>query len=383
MRIRTLLLLALLCLLTPQLAAAAPSIRTINLVERPTALFVTSDGRSLISHGEGYTATALQSDGSATSFNVGALPLAPLFDEALGRGFVLSQVEQRLSVIAWPADGAPARLEATLDLGAQPSAAALDPARHLLYVGLQPNLLAIIDVAALQEIARVEIGWNPKALAVDSARGRVAALSFDDSTLTWLDSAGTILGQVFVGFETKRFKGVDVRPGDGEGGPEVRSEWEIIRVQTMPNSVMIDSASGVAWVLNEMNSELVGVDPQGEHLIRYRVGVNPRSLIALNGMAYVANWGDNTLNVIQLADGSTSDLLVGYAPSALALDEARARLYVAEAGRNTLGIISLDDLRYEYLAVGRAPQALALNPSDGSLYVANRGASSLSIVSMP
>jgi DNA-binding beta-propeller fold protein YncE len=383
MKTRLTILVLLVALFVPQLAAAAPSVRTISLAERPTALVVTSDGRSLVSHGEGYTATALQSDGRATSFNVGALPLAPLFDEGLGRGFVLSQAEQRLNVIAWAADSAPASLEATLDLGAQPSTAALDPARHLLYVGLQPNLLAIIDAAALQEIARVEIGWNPKALSVDSARGRVAALSFDDSTVTWRYSAGPVLGQVFVGFETKRFKGVDVRPGTGEGGPDVRSEWETIRVQTMPNSVMIDSASGIAWVLNEMNSELVGVDLEGEHLLRYRVGVNPRSLIALNGVAYVANWGDNTLNLIQLADGSTSDILVGYAPSALALDGARARLYVAEAGRNSLGIISLDGLRYEHVAVGRAPQALALNPSDGSLFVANRGASSLSIVSLP
>lgn len=377
------ILLLLFGLLVPQLAAAAPSIRTISLAARPTALVATSDGRTLISHGEGYTATALQSDGSATSFNVGALPLAPLFDEGLGRGFVLSQADQRLSVIAWAGDGSPASLEATIELSVQPSTAALDPERHLLYVGLQPNLLAIIDAAALQEIARVEIGWNPKALAVDSVRGRVAALSFDDSTLTWLDSAGTLLAQVFVGFETRRFKGVDVRPGTGEGGPDVSTEWETIRVQTMPNSVMIDSASGIAWVLNEFNSELVGVDPQGEHLLRYRVGVNPRSLVALNGVAYVANWGDNTLNVIQLADGSMTDLLVGYAPSALALDGARARLYVAESGRNSLGIISLADLSYQHVAVGRAPQALALNPSDGSLYVANRGASSLSIVSQP
>jgi DNA-binding beta-propeller fold protein YncE len=246
-------------------------------------------------------------------------------------------------------------------------------------VAVQPNLLLLVDGAAARVIATAQVGWNPTALAVDAARGRVAVLSHDESTITWVGADGAVLSQAFIGITARQLVDVEVRP-QPDGQPEVRRRYETIHLQTEPSAVAIDSATGMAWVTNELNGELVAADAEGNIPARYRVGAHPRALAILNGVAYVANWGENTIFAVALADGATRSVLVGYAPSALAVDHARNTLFVAESGRNTLGVIDTATLAYRYLAVGRAPGALLVDPAAGRVYVANHGADTLSIV---
>jgi len=377
---RSLIYIVALCalLLAPGAALAGPQVNTLQVGSRPTGLALGPDGTLFISHGDSYTLTTVAPDGTTGDVKVGTLPLSPLVDGGLGRAFVANRVEGTLSVVELR-EGRPTII-ATLQLGGAPTTAALDAGRHLVYVGVQPNLLVIIDGASLEIKGSVPMGWNPRALALDESRGRLAALSYDDSLLTWFTPDGVQLAQAFIGFETRRFAGVEVRPGAGDGPPEVRTKWETIRVQTQPSAVAIDTASGLAWVTNELNAELVGADAEGHVPSRYRVGSHPRALVVLNGTAYVANWGENTVSVVGLADGATGSVLVGYAPSAIGIDHVRNVIYVAEAGRNTLGRIDGATLAYSHLAVGRAPDALLIDAAAGRTYVANHGADTISVI---
>lgn len=363
----------------PGATLAAPHVSALQVGSRPTGLAFGADGTLVVSHGDSYTLTTVAADGTQGTLHVGTLPLRPVVDTGTGRLFVANRVEGTMSVVEIR-DRQPVLVD-TVVLGGTPAAIALDSTRHLLYIAVQPNQLLMIDGTTLQTTASVAMGWNPRGLAVDEARGRVAALSYDDSLLTWFSATGVQLNQTFVGFETRRFAGVDVRPGAGQGPPDVRTKWETIRVQTQPSAVAIDSASGRAWVTNELNAELVGVDAENHDPIRYRVGAHPRALAVLNGVAYVANWGDNTVSVVALGDGTTASVLVGYAPSAIAIDHVRNTVFVAEAGRNTLGRIDGATLAYTSFAVGRAPDELLIDPATGRVYVANHGADTVSVVS--
>jgi DNA-binding beta-propeller fold protein YncE len=371
---RIIIICVLLLALTAPMAtwAAGPS---IVVGAGPSGLALAPDGTLYVTQGDGYILSAVAPDRKVRQVGVGAVPLPPVIDASLGRVFVAGRADATLSAV----DIGALRVGAQVTLPAPPTAIAADVRRHLLYVAMQPNLLAIVDAGSLKVVAQTTVGWNPVALAVDQERGRVAVLGHDSSTLDWVGAGGDSQGQVFVGVVSSQLDGVSVSVDPTTHRPNVRKHYEQSLVQTSPVAVVLDPASGAAYVLNELNGQLVVVHER-DIVARYRAGVRPRALALHDGHAYIASWGSNSLADLHLADGAVREVPIGYAPGALALDAARGRLFVAEEGRDSVSVVGLSDLSARRGDVGRGPVALALDPASGRVFVANHGGDSVSVV---
>lgn len=379
--LRLLMLVVLLGVTLPLQQAVAASVQTILLSASPTGIALAPDGTVIVSNGRSYTISIVDPN-SATSRDVpvGMLPLAPALDPLHGRAFIASSAEPVVSVY----NLASQQIEASLALAGPATAVGIDASAHRLYVAVQPNVLQVFDTASLAPIATSTAGWNVNALAVDSARARLAVLSRDDALVTWFNSDGVMIGQRFVGFQTRRLVHVEVTPPSEPGQPPaVDTHWETVNVSNEPSAIAIDSGSGWAWVTGELTGKLIGTDVNTEHPVHYAVGSKPRALAVLNGQAYVANWGDNTISLVNLADGASRKQMVGYAPSAVVLDASHGRLLIAENIRNALGVLDVNTLAYERIALGRGPSAMAWDEAHNRVVVANSGSNSLSIVSLP
>lgn len=134
-------------------------------------------------------------------------------------------------------------------------------------------------------------------------------------------------------------------------------------------------------------------------------GINFNNPIALaiapeSRLLYVANYLANTISVIDVdpahtvEQGYDSDayntqiatISVGGGPRALALSLNGTRLYVANYGSNTVSVINIAPLSDGFLdviatvSVGSGPLALAISNSSFELYVANYHANTISVV---
>ncbi|HUC38770.1 MAG TPA: hypothetical protein VL944_01425 [Candidatus Acidoferrum sp.] len=97
-----------------------------------------------------------------------------------------------------------------------------------------------------------------------------------------------------------------------------------------------------------------------------------------NGYIYVANWGSNTVSVI---DNLTvlGNITVGIGPKALQFDSANCKVYVADNVSNDVkALVGFSVVSTTY--VGADPFAMALDPVNKQLYVADFGSGQVSLL---
>src|SRR5271166_1613038 len=105
--------------------------------------------------------------------------------------------------------------------------------------------------------------------------------------------------------------------------------------------------------------------------------------IALNSMTnqtYVANYGDNTVTVIDGATNNTTTVNVGVEPYAVAVNPVTNKVYVAnycgsDPNCATYGTVTV--LNGATINVGAFPYAIAVNSATNKIYVANSCGSDL------
>ena len=147
------------------------------------------------------------------------------------------------------------------------------------------------------------------------------------------------------------------------------------------------SADGAkAYVSNWGQDTVSVVDTADATLIKtIRVGTHP-SALALSPTEphlYIANTESDSLSVIDTRTDTVvrttsvhpyRDAPVGSAPNAIAISASGRRLYVADAGNNSVtvfGVGRIQDKRLGYIPTGWYPTGLALDPSGHTLYVEN------------
>ena len=195
---------------------------------------------------------------------------------------------------------------ARIELGPDPQAIALDPSRDRAYVTLGEGVLATLDTHADQLVCTVPVGRDPQGVAVNASTGSVYVANQGDGTVSEVTGAGC--------------GGVATIAG--------LTEPVGLVVDEQANRIFVsDSEAGHVVVLNGDNRRIVGRVPVGSH---------PESLAfdQVSGLLYVANAGDGTLSVIRVGDLSVvSTIKISQGPLlGLAADAAAGRAYVVHLG---------------------------------------------------
>jgi YVTN family beta-propeller protein len=116
-----------------------------------------------------------------------------------------------------------------------------------------------------------------------------------------------------------------------------------------------------------------------------RVGVDPRGFSATPNQdeVYVANAGDGTVSVVDLATHSvTSTILVGERPLDVAIQGDGSRAYVAMGTGTVIPILdTFAKTILQRLDIGSASSSIALSPEGGQMYIARMNPSALSTLS--
>lgn len=141
-----------------------------------------------------------------------------------------------------------------------------------------------------------------------------------------------------------------------------------------------------AYVSNWGQDTVSVVDTAGGTLAKtIQVGTHPSAMLLApgGGLLYVANTDSDSISTIDTATDAVArttslqpyrDAPVGTSPNALAISSSGRRLYVAEAGNNAVRVLDVggrEDRDIGAIPAGWYPTGIALDPAGKTLYVAN------------
>ncbi len=156
-----------------------------------------------------------------------------------------------------------------------------------------------------------------------------------------------------------------------------------INVGASPGPIAVNSAAGLAYVLNTGADSVSAISAKTLKVSKViAVGAAPVAIASDLGlgMVYVANSGDGTVSTIK---GTAAALTwhVGGTPGPMIADTALGHLYVADTTGNQVVVLnSKTGAVLATLATSLTPTAMALNPATHAVFVANTGASGSVVV---
>jgi YVTN family beta-propeller protein len=280
-------------------------------------------------------------------------------------------------------------------LGERPYGMALSPDGRWLLVsndGVAVQSVMLVEAAtgrvrdtisyAAPEAVFLGVGFSPdgsRAYVSGGANDKVRVYDLGGGQLRELDP----LRLATSGGQTPSFAGGLAVARDG------RSVWV---TGNLTNSVsVLDTSSGAERRI-ALSSRTCPVDAQGFDPSGGRDCLFPYTVVlsADGKTAYVSDWGQDSVSVIDVASGSVrGGVRVGTHPSAMTLSQDGDRLYVAVTDGDAIAVVDTRTNRlvrtfsvspYPGARVGAQPNALALSPDGRTLYTANAGNNDLDVV---
>jgi len=155
-----------------------------------------------------------------------------------------------------------------------------------------------------------------------------------------------------------------------------------LKVGASPGPIAIDSAAGLAYVLNTGANSVSVISTRKLTVSEViPVGAAPVAIAADTGlgMVYIANSGDGTVSAIKGTTALTWH--VGGTPGPIVADAILGHLYVADTTGNRVVVLNSNTgAVLTSLATSLTPVAMALNPATHAVFVANTGASGSVVV---
>ena len=316
------------------------------------------------------------------------------------------------------------RPDRTLQVGAGPSALAVNPVRDEVYiVNTQSGTVSVIDTVANRISATIPVHRLPRFLAVDSAGRRAYVVNSGSNTVSILDldrrreigTAGTGeqpgLDRISPDGRTlvvsNRGSGsvslYDVQPSPGKGLP---SEGPLLRlraafpgcpgagdVAVLPDSskafvacsaghqvmaLSLAAASG-SWAAKQNPSLMT------DHLLTLlNVGDKPVSLVMKpdGGEIFVSNSASDSISEIATWTNEVGGTYtIGSGPVRGIVSQDNSTLWVSNSGADSLGIYSIDDGKLEgSVHTGSGPDALAFSADEHLLLAADTHSGDVSVV---
>jgi YVTN family beta-propeller protein len=205
---------------------------------------------------------------------------------------------------------------ATIPVGLNPLAIAVNPTNGLVYVTSRNSTGSVIDSSTNTVIATIPVGQEPFGIAVNPTNGLVYVSHYGiPYTVSVIDpSTNTVVATIPVG--------------------------------TNPSAVAVNPTNGLVYVTNAGSNTVSVIDTSTNTVVAtipldtfaspFGIAVNPT-----NGLVYVTNSGSNTVSVI---DPSTNTVIatipVGQEPFGVAVNPTNGLVYVVNVGSNTVSVIS-------------------------------------------
>jgi YVTN family beta-propeller protein len=228
----------------------------------------------------------------------------------------------------------------------------------------------------------VPIGSHPYSIAVNSVTGKVYVTHTFGDQLSILDGATNTVTDLRTG--SSDLIAIDSRTGTiyllGYGGAvkvldDASKKLTERQVGKHAWGLTMNEVTGAVYVTRIENADLAAISPDSSNPIALSAGAIPCAIAvdSKTNTLYVANYGDDTVSVINAATGrKTGTVPVGHHPKAIAFDANLNLVYVANTGDGTVTVIDAARLGVvATLVAGKNPYALAVVPGSDRLYVAN------------
>lgn len=287
---------------------------------------------------------------------VGDQPNAVAVDPAARTVYVVNSENDTMSVI----DATTYTVRATVPVGDYPMSVAVDPGTHTVYVAnAHDDTVSVIDGATQQVTATVPMGpdASPATVAVDPDTHTAYVATYHAGTVSAIDGSTHAVTTAEVG--NRQLNGMATDPGTGT--VYVSSLWGKL--------LAIDGSTLTV-------TDTMDIDPPGEVLF------HPLTVDPATHTVYLTNTTDDTVSVIEgstLAVTTTVD--AGRFPNGAAVDPGTRTLYVLNSVDDAMSVIDGATNRVtETVKVGRWPAALAVDPGTHTVFVANNGDDTVSVI---
>ena len=298
------------------------------------------------------------SDSVIATIDVGNSPNALAVNPVTNKVYVID--DSGLDVI----DGLSDTLRTTTPLASSGlSAIAVNPVTNFIYVTETSSGGAVIAVNGATDTVSgtVPVGNSPKALAVNSLTNRI-----------YVTDSATVGHVVVI---------------DGSTNTRVNSIFTGVN----PDAVAVNPVTNRVYVANNgiPGSPLLGgnvavVDGATRTTNTIQAGSNPNAVAVnqLTNKVYVPNTGDNTVTVIDAANGgTTSTVSTGTGPTAVAVNPATNKIYVPNSGSADVTVIDgLNGNATTQVSAGQGPFAVAVNTVTNRAYVTNSTSNSVTVI---
>jgi YVTN family beta-propeller protein len=175
----------------------------------------------------------------------------------------------------------------------------------------------------------------------------------------------------------------------------------IIQVGKNPATLALDPTDytfslhkGLLFVTNQNDNNVEIIDASNEESLKnvtvgkwpYGIVVNP-----VTTKAYVTNYGDDTVSVIDYGFNSSNTLFakviatvdVQSSPAGIAVDPYKNHIFVANSGAGDISVINgLNNRVIKNVSVGIFPQFLLFNKNTSELYITESGNNTISVLNM-
>ncbi|MGE5697842.1 MAG: YncE family protein [Candidatus Sericytochromatia bacterium] len=331
--------------------------------------------------------------------------------DATGRDFTFLVADRQAETAQPWVDPGPPDYEVTNEvvLPTSPQGIAIDPDTRRVYATLAPDgafpnpaRIAVIDPDALPEFHTFPVGPSPTAVAVDPTSHDIYVCDRDTNTVSRFDPAtGTQKGSAVLGaMHWPLWLAVDAaakRVYAGGMHPTV----SVIDASTMSVLPPIDARAfwGLAYdpsahllfaggVTSDNLGTISVIDTTTNAVDVVVVDQTNRDLLgnmALHAAAkslYVADTRGGAVLRMDTQTRTVADSVrVGTEPFGMALDPVAHRLYVTNGGDNTVSVIDIRSRRIrDTVKVGSQPLGAVVDPIAHTVYVINYGSKSISVI---
>lgn len=227
----------------------------------------------------------------------------------------------------------------------------------------ESNTVSVIDTITNEVTATINVGKEPRGIAVSPDGSTVYVTNFQDDTLSIIQRAtNTVTDTIPVGNDPV---GVAVAP-DG-------AHVYVVNARSGEDS-------GTVSVVASASKTLVAT---------IQVGKEPLEIaLAPDGaQAYVTNFADNSVSVLDLTTNTTDGrIFVGEGPNGIAVTPDGKKILVVNTGSNTGGTVSAVDRATRKITgtldVGFHPAKIVVSPDSKGAFVSNSIDESVSVIDL-